>query len=395
MKRFYLFLLALLYLAAFGIDSQAKEVTVKMVKGIKHIYNPAQPLKGEVTLNLEKSLTIDPAKLAGDEVRDLFFDDFERDEQRSIFLIDRKNATIHKFTGAGKYIKSFLRKGEGPGETSPYPGVQILGSDIWITDPQKFIRYDVNGTYLDEFKFKKFYHSETIIHDNRFIADYEERHDNGKQFTKITGLFSIKDEKNILNFFEAENVGKYFVKLGKGPIAIFPPVGIIPDIVNTFDFNTGRLYVSLNRNYEIFVKNLSGDIQLVIHKESKNPVLKDNDKVDIVNNFVSMPENWKKTIIESLPDRQCALAGITALSNGHFMVKHILAYKRYGLDVFSKNGEYLYLIKMPENFDLKKIKFYKGVLSGIEEREDTNVYHEYKIKSLPGVFGSGPVTRSN
>jgi hypothetical protein len=201
----------------------------------------------------------------------------------------------------------------------------------------------------------------------------------------------MKPEKNILHFFEAENVGKYYVKLGKGPIAIFPPVGIIPDIVNAFDFNTGRLYVSLNRNYEIFVKDLSGDIQLVIHKESENPVLKDNDKIDIVNNFVSMPENWKKTIIESLPDHQCAIAGITPLANGHFMVKHILAYNQYGLDVFSKDGKYLYLIKMPENLNLKEIKFYNGFLSGIEEQEDTNVYHEYKIKSLPGVFKTGAV----
>ena len=108
-----------------------------------------------------------------------------------------------------------------------------------------------------------------------------------------------------------------------------------------------------------------------------------------------MPENWKKPIIESLPDYQCALAGISALSNGHFMVKHILAYNQYGLDVFSKDGKYLYLVKIPGNINLKEIKFYNGILSGIEEREDTNVYHEFKIKSLPGVFGSGPIKRPN
>lgn len=385
-RKSTLFLVVLLCLIIFNAHSQAEDAGVKVINGVTHVYNPVDPIKGEVTLNPEKFLSLDPAKMEGGDIEDLYFDNFERDEEGNVYLIDGTHIAIYKFSPAGKYLVSFLKRGEGPGEVEFLPNVQVIGKDTWVLSAYKFVRYDQHGIFSKEFRFIKFLTSVTIIDENQFVANYFQKHGESKDLTKRIGLFSIRDGKNILNYFESEHIGSYFAKFGKRKISINPPVGIIPDIIYAIDLNTGRVYVSLNRDYEITARNLNGDIELIIHREAKNPVLAESDKEDIINSFGSLPENVKKSLIASLPDKQCVIRNIEPLSNGHILVRQIVGYEKDALDVFSKDGKYLYRIKLPKTLNLKNVKFYKGILSGIEEREDTNVYHEYKIKSLPGLF---------
>ncbi len=102
--------------------------------------------------------------------------------------------------------------------------------------------------------------------------------------------------------------------------------------------------------------------------------------------FGKIPDNLTKSIIKKIPNELCAIEDIQPLPNGYILVKHIVGYKKLRLDIFGSDGKYLYIIKLSANLNLKKIKFYNGVLAGIEEREETNVYHEFKIISLPKVF---------
>jgi hypothetical protein len=105
-----------------------------------------------------------------------------------------------------------------------------------------------------------------------------------------------------------------------------------------------------------------------------------------VNLFGNLPENFRKAIIDALPDKMCAIERIDVLSNGCILVRSVIGYRKNGFDIFSSKGEYIYSIDLPEGINLEKVKFYEGVLSGIENREDTPVYHKFKIESLPEVF---------
>jgi hypothetical protein len=134
------------------------------------------------------------------------------------------------------------------------------------------------------------------------------------------------------------------------------------------------------------VKDLKGTTELVIHKEHNNPLLKHSDKVDIVNLFGNLPDNLRKAIIDALPDKMCAIETIDVLSNGYILVRSVIGYRKNGFDIFSREGEYVYSIDLPEGIKLEKVKFYEGVLSGIENREDTPVYQKFKIESLSEVF---------
>ncbi len=105
-----------------------------------------------------------------------------------------------------------------------------------------------------------------------------------------------------------------------------------------------------------------------------------------MNLFGNIPENLRKAIIDALPDKMCAIESMDLLSNGCILVRSVIGYRKNGFNIFSRNGEYVYLIDLPEGINLEKIKFHKGVLSGIENREDIPVYHKFKIESLLEVF---------
>lgn len=392
---------------------------VKTKDGIKHVYNPAVPAKGKVVLDLKKHLTIDPAHGEA-QIDDLFFTGHARDKEGNIYLIDEKSVAIHKFSPGAKYIKSFLSRGQGPGEFDIYPKVQVSGSHIYIfgSRQKKIARFTTDGTFLHEFKFKRYYYSVHMIDNERFIGSFFKSIDDKlTHFCKCLGIYTL-GEKNRVKLFEAENAGKFIVSFDKGSTAVFPGPAIYKDIVYAFDADRRKIYISFNKDYKIFVKDLEGTTKrvahaahdvtkryssqkkssqenkiftlnntgLVIHKEHNNPAFKHGEKVDLVSTFGPAPDNARKAVIAALPDKLCAIESMDVLAGGCLLVRSVTGYLETQFDIFSKKGECVYSVSLPEGLDLEQITFYKGLLSGIENREDTPVYHIYKIESLPEVF---------
>ncbi|MCK5057928.1 MAG: hypothetical protein KAT34_14825 [Candidatus Aminicenantes bacterium] len=386
-KLFFCLLLIVVYSQFLSCGEIDKKADTKLIKGIKHVYNTAIPSKGKLTLNLKKILTIEPGKGEA-EIRDLFFYDHVSDQDGNIYLIDGKSVKIHKFNPRGKYIKSFLDKGQGPGEFGNYPRVQFSGNIAFISNSneRKIARYTTDGKFLKEFKFKKYYYSLHMVDNEKFIGTVNKYLDDKRtKFIKYLGIYTL-DEQNPVKLFEAENAGKFLAYFDNRSIVVIPNPGIYKDVIYTFDSHTKKIYISFNKDYTIYEKNLKGTTELVIHKDHKNPTLKHSDKVDIVNTFGTMPASLRKAIIDALPDKMCAIESLDVLSNGYILVRSVIGYQKVGFDIFSRRGEYVYLIDLPEGINLEKIKFSNGVLSGIENREDTPVYHMYKIESLPNVF---------
>jgi hypothetical protein len=135
-KLFFCLFLIVMYFQFFSSGEIDKKADTKSIKGIKHVYNTAIPSKGKLTLNLKKILTIEPGKGEND-ISELFFYDHVNDQDGNIYLLDGKSVKIHKFSASGNYIKTFLNKGEGPGEFSIYPRVQVSGSNVFIIGNNK------------------------------------------------------------------------------------------------------------------------------------------------------------------------------------------------------------------------------------------------------------------
>jgi len=144
---------AALFLA--GNSLQAQEIQFKTENGIPVVYNPKEPvpLKGQPS-----SLTLKPDFTIGLETEDAnyVFSSLQHtqvDEQEYIYAADWKETLIKVYDKNGKHVRSFGRKGQGPGEIGLpfYLGI-FQGNKIVVNDQAnaKFIIYSREGELLKE-----------------------------------------------------------------------------------------------------------------------------------------------------------------------------------------------------------------------------------------------------
>ena len=144
---------AALFLAGNGL--QAQEIQFKTENGIPVVYNPKEPvpLKGQPS-----SLTLKPDFTIGLETEDVNYvfsglQHTQVDEQEYIYAADWKETLIKVYDKNGKHVRSFGRKGQGPGEIGLpfYLGI-FQGNKIVVNDQAnaKFIIYSREGELLKE-----------------------------------------------------------------------------------------------------------------------------------------------------------------------------------------------------------------------------------------------------
>jgi hypothetical protein len=133
----------------------AQEIKIKTENGIPVVYNPKEPvqikgLPAEVTLR--EDLTI------GKDTKDTnyMFSGLQHtqvDEEEYMIAADWKETLIKIYDKNGKHVRSFGRKGQGPGEIGlPYYLGIFQGNKIVVHDQMngKFIIYSREGELLKE-----------------------------------------------------------------------------------------------------------------------------------------------------------------------------------------------------------------------------------------------------
>jgi len=96
-----LFLFTLfLMLVPFGCKESG--ITTEIIDGVKHVHNPAEPLKGTVDLELEEILRID---MKEQKAEDLFvFLRFWKGPQGNVYLYDWTKKKVHQFNSEGEFL---------------------------------------------------------------------------------------------------------------------------------------------------------------------------------------------------------------------------------------------------------------------------------------------------
>lgn len=157
--RIILIGMAVVFLAGNGL--RAQEIKIKTENGIPVVYNPKEPvpLKGQPS-----KLTLKPDFTIGLETEDpsyVFFglQHVQVDEQGYIYAADWKETVIRVYDKNGKHVRSFGRKGQGPGEIGLpfYLGI-FRGNTVVVNDQTnaKFIFYSREGELLKELPTGKF-----------------------------------------------------------------------------------------------------------------------------------------------------------------------------------------------------------------------------------------------
>ena len=147
-----------LILIVFIISSCApkkKEVERIIEDGVDVIINHIEPyqIKGESnTFTLEEDFVIDTES---EDLADLgmdYMELFDVDPKGNVYIYSGEQ--LLKFDNKGRYVRTFGRKGQGPGEYIYIHTVRIASGKISVFDDQnaKFIFYNPDGTLYKEIK---------------------------------------------------------------------------------------------------------------------------------------------------------------------------------------------------------------------------------------------------
>ena len=366
-------LICLVFIGA-GLTMGQDKVEVKMVAGIPHVLNPANPLKGIISIEVEKILEIDPYKIEDVGMRMIFF---ARNGDGSVILYDPNSVEARRFNSKGEHLGLLFRKGQGPGEFWQGPGVNIffMNNQIWAFNLVKLAKYDKEGLFLEDKKLR----SEPVILVNNDLCFIRDRRMDTEKI-ELTSLDPGKENSSpAIVFFQAEKVGMHRSPDGKRG---FANIWVTPSVNFTYDQASQTFYGALNTEYKIHQKNLMGETVAVIEKPHKNVKLSRKDKEQMLH-IRDASDNWK---YDACPDYLVAISGLAVLPSGYLAVERFTSVQEREIDVFDPKGQYVYVLKLPEGIRLDKTQFFRSGIAAILERNESYIYADFKVKNLPEIF---------
>jgi hypothetical protein len=371
-----------IFLLGFSWASWGQEKTeFKTLEGIRHAINPVMPLNGIVRLEVEKTLLINPYDRPEVEM-DHF--SFKRRYDGSVILYG--GTGFYRFGSKGEYLGSYNKKGQGPGEFSEWNPIVpfFLAGQIWVVNGMKLVEFDKDGRFLHERKLKD--QPAIFIDESHFLTERSEFNKNGSDQTKTLTLVRLGKESlsdvRETDILSGTGIGSIRNKNGKG--GLVDPWGT-PNICYAYGSEARRIYVAINTEYKIQVKNLKGQTITVIEKAHANVKISRKDVETILGSMVTKePFKW---MLDAYPDRLVAMNDIQPLPNSYLLVRRICGPKETEVDVFDGEGRYVYALKSPQGTSFDRVTFHDRGYSTIETKGDFTVYVDYRIKNLPEVFG--------
>ena len=127
-------------------------VKSEMIDGVKVITNPEYPRDGRFFITLREELSIGEAEQDGH-----FFStpgDICISDEGTIFVSDFSLNQISCFDRSGNYIRTFAKKGQGPGDFESLRFTLSQNSKIYAMDSvnARISILDIKGNYIDGFK---------------------------------------------------------------------------------------------------------------------------------------------------------------------------------------------------------------------------------------------------
>jgi len=365
---------ALLGLLVPWISSGGGQVDVKTIDGIKHVINPAKPIKGLIKLELEKVREIDPYAISDLNLRFMYC---ARADDGSVVLFDPNYGEAGRFSPEGKFLGRLFSKGQGPGEFSsgvfiyPRPG-GFLATNIF----SKIVKFDKNGKFIEEWRIPNAAY--LILDEDSFLE--ETRGPDIRTVRLIRTPHDKQDSRPPVVLFEAKETWMH--RPSDGSSRGFGNVWVSPNILETYDPEAKRIYLALNKTMSVRVFDSGGKALFIIDKPHTPIKLTRKEKENLLR-WKDAADNWK---IDICPDHLVALRDLAVMPGGRLAAFRFVSPDKAEIDVFDAEGRFCYTMTLPDGFFLREISFFTSGIAGMEYRDDTTAYVEYRIKNLPDIF---------
>jgi len=370
--------LALVLLGIAACGKREAPVKIVDVDGVRHIQNPAVPLKGTIDLKLEKIREVNPYEI--DDVGMRHYGS-ARSEDGELLLFDLNSGESHHFSAEGKYLGRMITQGQGPGEFPRFSGLTLhfFGHEIWATSLVKIARFDREGRFIEETRNESNIHPQILVDGVRCLGEKSEWAEQSQKRQVVLIHFRIPGREKDVVFYEAAK--EWLVRKGS---SAFSDEWATPSIHLAYCPVSRKVYIALNQEYSIMVKDLAGNSLYVIERPYEPVRLSAGDK-EIMADWALKRESMR-WMLDAYPDTLAALYDISVLPRGYLAALRISGPKKFEIDVYDPEGRYVYILRLPEGIRLQHYRFYSFGFATQETRDEYPVYQEYRIKNLPAVF---------
>ncbi|MDD3045193.1 MAG: 6-bladed beta-propeller [Candidatus Delongbacteria bacterium] len=259
MKMFVLALIALIIFS--GCTKNELNYTVTEIDGIKNFHNKNIPSDPNFKLYLKKVLEI-KGNNNSDSLENFYDPQYlTTDSEENIYILDSYSCSVKKYNSAGKFINSFGRQGQGPGEFI-FPFYLNNNNDtIEVTDigRSETSKFNLEGEYIrSSFNTKGFFLRYAVrLTKGRMIgfkkSQFQEDHN---WFADHELIIIDKDYKTVKNLRDAK------VRIDNSDYRI-------NEFYNSFTVSKDKIYVAKDgtNKYEIDVYDFDGNNIYSIQKQ--------------------------------------------------------------------------------------------------------------------------------
>ena len=299
-------ILCLILCHAFFLTCGPKKNKVEKIveDGVEVVINHLEPYKIEgiqTTLALEWEMTIDTGN---DEIAETGLVDieaFDVDEEGNLYFIrwTSNENFVYKFDNLGRFVKSFVRRGQGPGEIEWGGSVKFIGdNELMIRDPgkTKFSIYNTEGKFLRDELQKSHIYVDKIFSNGKYLVSWQDNSMSLENFINHLGLCEsgFENIKEIYTYsFPNVMVAKKVYAPGN-----FWITGTSKDHIFIGDGELG---------YEILVFNLEGNMIRKIRKEYARVELSEEYKRNFFERRKKSPILDKYELLKYFPPFQYLL----------------------------------------------------------------------------------------
>ncbi|UCH95942.1 MAG: 6-bladed beta-propeller [Candidatus Aminicenantes bacterium] len=265
MRKICYILLTLVLIGMVNCSQEGdKTCTVVEINGVKVYKNRDKPSQKDLMIVPKKVFTItgEDQRITDPGRKFIWPRYLDIDSQGNIYIVDSPSASVKKFDRTGKFIKSFGKKGSGPGEMR-YPFmVSVLDNVVYVTDPaeRRMVTFDTEGNFIRNIKLTQGIPNfiSTVGKDKftAFMSRFEQKEGipyhtfdlllMNSQFKEIAVLskFESKVDRTYNDFhdrYTAYAVGKDKIYAAENSTRRYK--------INVFDF-TGKLLYSIEKDYK-------------------------------------------------------------------------------------------------------------------------------------------------
>ena len=258
LKRITLFLIVFIALIS---CTDNKNYQTEIVDGVEIIKNSKSTNDKSQTLDYKYLFTINSFDSNTDSLLFSNIQAMDVDSRKNIYILDSERGRVVKFDKTGKYITSFARNGQGPGELLNPISISVKADTVFVgcKDNLKLVKFDIEGNFAGEIQIQhippQFMRSCPGKGFMGFIQEIEQK--KGKFFISYNLEFLDNDFNRIST-------------IHKNRIQLTSDLNFL-DLLIPFTMGKDNFYVSSNSDnfYEIRKYNRKGELSQRIQKQYK------------------------------------------------------------------------------------------------------------------------------